>query len=35
MVASAILSGKEIPKVFRLERLSGVKPKTQFEMKSS
>lgn len=34
MTAQAILSGKEIPKMFRLERLRDLtKPKTQFETK--
>jgi sarcosine oxidase len=34
MAAEAILSGKDIPKMFRLERLRDVaKPKTQFEKK--
>ncbi|HMC23754.1 MAG TPA: FAD-dependent oxidoreductase [Thermoanaerobaculia bacterium] len=35
MAAQAILSGKELPKMFRLERLPNVKPKTQFETKGS
>ena len=35
MVASAILSGKDIPKIFSLERLRAVKPRTQFESKRS
>lgn len=36
MAASAILSGKEIPKLFHLERLRDVvKPSTQFETKGS
>ena len=32
IAANAILSGKEIPKMFRLERLGKVKSKTQFEI---
>ncbi|HEY8133944.1 MAG TPA: FAD-dependent oxidoreductase, partial [Thermoanaerobaculia bacterium] len=35
MAAQAILSGKDVPKMFRLERLPNVKPKTQFETKGS
>ena len=33
LAAQAIVAGKEIPAMFRLERLGQVKPQTQFERK--